>query len=96
MSDRAAVVCRGLTRRFGEVTALDGLDLAVQPGVIFGFLGPNGAGKTTTIRLLAGLDSPTAGTGEVLGYDIERAGNEVRRRIAYLDQLSLLSDIVSR
>jgi ABC-2 type transport system ATP-binding protein len=67
-----------LGRDFKTVTALDGLDLEVPAGIIFGFLGPNGAGKTTTIRLLLGLLEPTRGRAEVLGRDVASHGNEVR------------------
>jgi len=63
----AAIVTSGLTKRFGRVTAVDGLDLQVERGEIFGFLGPNGAGKTTTIRLLMDILRPTSGSVEVLG-----------------------------
>jgi ABC-2 type transport system ATP-binding protein len=71
-----AIRCEGLTKRFGDVLALDGLDLSVDRGEIFGFLGPNGAGKTTTIRLLLHLIHPTAGHAEILGvpvHDVARA-----------------------
>ena len=64
-----AVRTHGLTKRYGPVVALDGLDLTVAPGEVFGFLGPNGAGKSTTIRLLLGLARPTAGRAEVFGVD---------------------------
>ena len=66
----AAIVCRGLTRRFGEFVAVDRLDLTVPSGVTFGLIGPNGAGKTTLIRLLLGLTRPSAGSAEVLGAPI--------------------------
>ena len=69
MSDEVAIRAVGLTRRFETVTAVDGLDLEVRTGTVFGFLGPNGAGKTTTIRLLLGLLEPTAGHASVLGHD---------------------------
>jgi ABC-2 type transport system ATP-binding protein len=65
-----AVEVQGLTKRFGTVRALDGLDLAVQAGEIYGFLGPNGAGKTTTIRVLTGLIRPDAGCAQVAGADV--------------------------
>ncbi len=73
---------RGLTKRFGPLTAVDSLDLAVERGEVFGFLGPNGAGKTTTIRLLLGFLNPTAGCARVLGSP--GADPAVRRRIGYL------------
>src|SRR5579872_6568620 len=65
-----AVETSGLTKRYGAVTAVDGLDLHVDRGEIFGFLGPNGAGKTTTMRMLLGLVRPTSGSARVLGLDI--------------------------
>ena len=63
----SAIRCEGLTKRYRGVTALDGLDLDVGPGQVFGFLGPNGAGKTTTLRILLGLVTPTAGQAWVNG-----------------------------
>ncbi len=81
-----AVVVRGLTKRYGNIVALDSLDLDVPAGSIFGFLGPNGAGKTTTLRLLTGLGRPTAGTASVDGIDVTTGGRELRRRIGCLDQ----------
>jgi ABC-2 type transport system ATP-binding protein len=81
-----AVVVRGLTKRYGDILALDRLDLDVPAGSIFGFLGPNGAGKTTTLRLLTGLGRPTAGVSTVDGVDTRTGGRELTRRIGYLDQ----------
>ena len=63
----AAIRIEGLVKRYGDVAAVDGLDLEVRRGECFGLLGPNGAGKTTTIEILEGLNTPTAGTVEVLG-----------------------------
>jgi ABC-2 type transport system ATP-binding protein len=74
----------GLVKRYGRYPALQGLDLAVRSGEVFGFLGPNGAGKTTTIRLLLDLLRPTAGTVRVLGSDPRAGGARLRRRIGYL------------
>ena len=74
----------GLSKRYGSVQALSDLDLAVDPGDIFGFLGPNGAGKTTTIRLLLDLLRPTRGRAEVLGMDTRRDSLAIRRRAGYL------------
>ena len=86
----AAVACRGLTRRFGPRVALDGLDLVVDEGSVFGFLGPNGAGKTTTVRLMLGLLAPSAGSVEVLGLDPVPAGERVRAAAGVLlDQVGL-------
>jgi ABC-2 type transport system ATP-binding protein len=76
-----------LTRTFGTLRAVDGLDLTVEPGEIFGLLGPNGAGKTTTIKMLITLLSPTAGSATVAGADIARDPADVRRRIGYVPQL---------
>lgn len=81
---KSVIAARALTKRFGSSVALDGLDLEVHAGEVFGFVGPNGAGKTTTIRLLLDLLRPTAGTVEVLGLDPRRDGVELRRRIGYL------------
>jgi len=77
MSD-SVIRTENLGRDFKAVTALDGLDLEVPPGIVFGFLGPNGAGKTTTIRLLLGLLEPTRGRAEVLGCDVASHGADVR------------------
>ena len=82
--ESAAIELRGLTKRFGDAIALDGVDLVVRPGVVFGFLGRNGAGKTTALRILSGLARPTAGTAHVLGHDVERATDAVRARIGFL------------
>lgn len=82
----AAITCTGLVKRYGAVAALDGLDLAVPAGTIFGFLGPNGSGKTTTVRLLTGLARPTAGSATVAGYDATRNEPALRRQIGHLDQ----------
>jgi ABC-2 type transport system ATP-binding protein len=81
-----SIEARGLTKRYGDVVALDRLDLAVPPGSVFGFLGPNGAGKTTTLRLLTGLGRPTSGTATVAGVEVGRGGLALARRIGYLDQ----------
>lgn len=80
---REAIRTEGLTKRFGAVTALDGLDLEVRRGEIFGFLGPNGAGKTTAIRLLLGLMRPTAGRAWILGTPVSDVA-KVHRHIGYV------------
>jgi ABC-2 type transport system ATP-binding protein len=77
----AAVVCRGLHKRYGDVVAVDGLDLHVRAGECFGLLGPNGAGKTTTIEILEGLLEPDAGDVTVLGRTWQRDGAALRERI---------------
>jgi ABC-2 type transport system ATP-binding protein len=80
----AAIRTEGLTKRYGDVAALDHLDLEVAPGEVVGYLGPNGAGKTTTIRLLLGLISPTQGRGEIFGLDCQRQPVEAHRRLAFV------------
>ncbi|TET32512.1 MAG: ABC transporter ATP-binding protein [Anaerolineales bacterium] len=80
------IVVKGLTKRFGDVLAVDGLDMEVKPGEIFGFLGPNGAGKTTTIRMLSALISPTSGEAKVAGYEVGREDNEIRRNVGILTE----------
>ena len=75
---------QSLTKRYGEFTAVDRLDLEVRPGEVFGLLGPNGAGKTTTILMLLGLTEPSGGRAEVVGLDPARQPLEVKRRVGYL------------
>ena len=79
-----AISLAGLTKVYGAAHALDGVDLTVPEGSVFGFLGPNGAGKTTTLRILAGLAQATSGSARVLGHDVVSAGNAVRALIGYL------------
>ena len=76
-----AIAVKGLVRHFGAVKAVDGVDMTVRKGEIFGFLGPNGAGKTTVIRILVTLLAPTAGSITVAGYDAVRQPVQVRLRI---------------
>jgi ABC-2 type transport system ATP-binding protein len=88
--NNSAIQTHTLTRRYGDLTAVDRLDLAVPKGVIFGFLGPNGAGKSTTINMLTSLLPPTAGTATVAGFDIIEDPLEVKRRIGTVpEDLSL-------
>ena len=94
-SSAPAVEAVGLVKRFGETTAVEGLDLRVQAGTVFALLGPNGAGKTTTIRILATLLRPDAGSARVLGHDVEREADGVRRRISLTGQLSSVDDDLS-
>jgi ABC-2 type transport system ATP-binding protein len=82
-----AVVTTALTRRFGELTAVDSLDLTIDAGVIFGLLGPNGAGKSTLVKMLTTLLPPSSGNATVAGLDIIRAPSAVRRHIGYVPQL---------
>jgi ABC-2 type transport system ATP-binding protein len=92
-----AVEARGLVRRFGDVAAVDGLDLRIPRGGVYGILGPNGSGKTTTIRILATLLAPDAGEARVLGHDVRRERTAVRRLIALTGQYaSVDGDLTGR
>ena len=84
MTASPALATTGLSKRFGPTLALDGLDLEVRRGEVFGFLGPNGAGKTTTIRLLLGLLHPTSGSATVLDMDPWRQAADLHRRLSYV------------
>ncbi len=84
--DGNAIVVEGLRKRFGEVDALGGVDFEVSEGTVFGLLGPNGAGKTTAVRVLATVLTPDAGRAEVLGHDVVREAEAVRRRIGLAGQ----------
>ncbi len=85
----------GLVRRFGDLTAVDGVDLQVADGEIFGFLGPNGAGKSTTVRMLTTLLMPTAGTARVAGYDVVKEAGQVRRSIGVALQDAAIDPLMS-
>ena len=85
-TDPIVICTQGLSKQFGTVQALQGVDLAVPKNSIFGFLGPNGAGKTTLMKLLLGLIHPTAGSGTIFGHDIVRESVAIRERIGYLPQ----------
>ena len=82
----SAVDIEGMTKRFGDVTAVDGLSLTAERGEVFGFLGPNGAGKSTTINVLLGFLEPTAGSVRVLGTDVTEHARSVRERIGLLPE----------
>ena len=82
----AIIEARDLTRKFGDLTAVDGLNLSVAAGEIFGLVGPDGAGKTTTLRMLCGLLDPTEGAATVAGYDTVRQGQAVKDQIGYMAQ----------
>ncbi|MEY4880545.1 MAG: hypothetical protein RJB62_2014 [Pseudomonadota bacterium] len=81
-----AIDVRGLTKRFGKKIAVDGVDIQVPRGEVWGFLGPNGSGKTTTIRMLCGLLKPDAGTGTCLGYDVITEADRIKREVGYMTQ----------
>ncbi|HEY3163063.1 MAG TPA: ABC transporter ATP-binding protein [Candidatus Limnocylindrales bacterium] len=94
---RAPIRTRGLTKVYGELVAVDHLDLEVQAGEIFGLLGQNGAGKTTTILMLLGLTEPTEGQARVVGLDPARRPLEVKRRVGYLpDAVGFYGDLTGR
>jgi ABC-2 type transport system ATP-binding protein len=89
-----AVELRDLSKRFGDFRAVDGVSFDVEEGEVFGFLGANGAGKSTTIRMLCGLLAPSSGTARVLGVDVAKQPEEVKRRIGYMSQrFSLYEDL---
>ncbi|XXY45237.1 ABC transporter ATP-binding protein [Sorangium sp. So ce269] len=92
-----AIEVNALGKRFGKVTAVDGVSFTVAAGEIFGFMGHNGAGKTTTLRMLLGLTRPTSGSARVLGRDVVRETLEVRRSAGYLPaSYSLPPDMTAR
>ena len=93
--DTPAIEAGGLVRTFGEVRALDGIDLAVPEGIVFGLLGPNGAGKTTAIRILSTLLRPDAGWARVGGFDVVDEPAEVRRRIGLTGQYAAIDELIS-
>jgi ABC-2 type transport system ATP-binding protein len=82
----------GLTKKFGDFTAVDHVTFTVQPGEVLGYLGPNGSGKTTTIRMLCGLITPTEGTARVMGIDVTQDPEAVKRHIGYMSQKFALYD----
>jgi ABC-2 type transport system ATP-binding protein len=85
-SPEVAIFAEGLTRRFGDFTAVDHVTFSVYAGEVVGYLGPNGSGKTTTIRMLLGLLLPSEGTAKVLGYDVVKQSEQVRSRVGYMSQ----------
>lgn len=94
MNNSVAIRTESLTRRFGDLIAVNRLDLAIPGGEIFGFLGPNGSGKSTTIRMLCGLLTPSEGDAHVLDIDVRRDPEAVKRKIGYMTQkFSLYTDL---
>src|SRR5436309_1414923 len=83
---------KGLTKRFGTITAVDHVSFSVGKGSIFGFLGPNGSGKTTVIRMLCGILEPSEGTGRIGGHDIVRDAEPIKEMIGYMSQKFSLYD----
>jgi len=93
-SENWVIETDGLTKRFKKVTAVDGLDLSIRRGEIFGLLGPDGAGKTTTIRMLCAIMDPSAGSAHVAGFDTVKEPEEIKKRIGYMaQQFSLYGDL---
>jgi ABC-type multidrug transport system ATPase subunit len=88
----AMIECDGLTKRFGNFTAVDHVTFSVERGSIFGFLGPNGSGKSTVIRMLCGILEPSEGTGRIGGHDIVREGDAIKEMIGYMSQKFSLYD----
>src|SRR5512140_3891455 len=82
----------GLTKKFGDFTAVNHVSFTVQPGEVLGYLGPNGSGKTTTIRMLCGLLKPTEGTAKIMGIDVSTHPEEVKPHIGYMSQKFALYD----
>jgi ABC-2 type transport system ATP-binding protein len=82
----AVIDVRGLTKRFGDLVAVDHLDMTVPKGAIYGFLGPNGSGKTTTIRMMCGLLKPDEGEGTCLGFDVLHDSRRIKEHVGYMTQ----------
>src|SRR6201990_395869 len=90
--DTLAIETQGLVKVFGETRAVDGIDLTVRRGTVYGVLGPNGAGKTTTIKMLATLLKPDGGSARVLGRDVVAEAGEVRGLVSLTGQLASVDD----
>src|SRR3954464_13780269 len=95
MADELAVSVQGLVKRFGDVVALDGVDLEVPVGSVLGLLGPNGAGKTTTVRVLTTTLAPDAGTATVLGTDVTKDPQWVRTKIGLAGQFAAVDEMLT-
>src|SRR5438093_9945593 len=95
MDHRNGIEAEQLVRRFKDVDAVDGIDLTVAPGEIYGFLGPNGAGKSTTVHVLTTLLPPTAGTARVGGFDVVKEGPKVRTLIGVALQEAALDPLLT-
>lgn len=97
MKSRYAITAEGLTKQFGDFTAVDAISFEVNKGEIFGFLGANGAGKTTAMRMLCGLSMPSSGKAMVAGFDVYKENEQIKRNIGYMSQkFSLYDDLTVR
>lgn len=97
MRGEPAIEVHHLTKRFGDLIAVNDLSFTVEAGEVFAFLGPNGSGKSTTIRMLCGILAPTSGVGRVLGFDSAREGERVKQHIGYMSQrFALYEDLTVR
>src|SRR5258708_25818234 len=96
MAAEQGIEARGLIREFKSVKAVQGIDLTVAPGEIYGFLGPNGAGKSTTVHMLTTLLPPTSGSARVAGYDVVSEGSHVRATIGAALQEAALDPLLTR
>jgi oleandomycin transport system ATP-binding protein len=90
-----SIQAEGLTKRFGTVTAVDGIDLRVKEGTVFGLLGPNGAGKTTTVHILCTLTTPDEGHATIAGYDVKTRAHEVRQLIGLAGQYASVDEMLT-
>jgi len=97
MKSRYAITAEGLTKQFGDFTAVDAISFEVNKGEIFGFLGANGAGKTTAMRMLCGLSMPSSGKATVAGFDVYKENEQIKKSIGYMSQkFSLYDDLTVR
>lgn len=90
--DDVMIAVRDVAKRYGDIVALDGVDLSVREGEAFGVLGPNGAGKTTLFKILTTVTEPTGGTARIAGFDVRTDQHEVRERIGYIPQQTAVDD----
>ena len=90
-----AIVAEGLTKRFGPVTAVNGIDLQVKEATVYGLLGPNGAGKTTTVHILSTLATPDAGKATIAGYDVETQAHQVRQLLGLAGQYASVDEMLT-